>query len=446
MIKDAYEGKFQLIITKEVSRFSRNILDTISYTRELKAIGIGVRFMIDRINTMNPDAELYLSIMASIAQEESRKTSSRVVWGQTRQMEKGVVFGQSLLGYDVKNGSLTVNSDGAETVKLIFQKYAIEQVSTAEIARFLNQHGYRTYRGNTNWRSNAVIRILNNEKYVGDLIQKKTYTPDYLTHKKQSNKGEEPLICIENHHEPLVSREVWNITQERLRKNNKHTIENTGHSNRYVFSGKIKCGECGSSFVSRSKYLKNGVTQRKWRCCKAACEGVEGCDVGKLVRDDDAMHMLKTAIQSLTIDFKAVVSNISTLAIDALQIGEQSETEDRDRLCYEIARTKQKKEALMDSYFSGDVTKTDMQTMKLRYDQQIKILCDRIAEAKARQNTYKDLRSLKTIIHSEIEAILHGEAESEVFCKNMLDCLTVFKDRHMELKLKHLPQIFWFTG
>ena len=125
MINDAYEGKFQLIITKEVSRFSRNILDTIRYTRELKAIGVAVLFVTDCINTMDPDAELRLSIMASIAQEESRRTSSRVTWGQTRQMEKGVVFGQSLLGYDVKDGGIAINPEGAETVKLIFQKYAV---------------------------------------------------------------------------------------------------------------------------------------------------------------------------------------------------------------------------------------------------------------------------------------------------------------------------------
>ena len=106
MINDAHMGKFRLIITKEVSRFSRNILDTIAYTRELRQLGVGVLFMNDAINTLEPDAELRLSIMGSIAQEESRKTSSRVKWGQTRQMERGVVFGPSLLGYDVKDGKI----------------------------------------------------------------------------------------------------------------------------------------------------------------------------------------------------------------------------------------------------------------------------------------------------------------------------------------------------
>ena len=123
MINDAHMGKFNIIITKEVSRFSRNILDTISYTRELKALGVYVIFLNDGIATSDADAELKLSIMGSLAQEESRKTSARVKWGQARRMEQGVVFGRSMLGYDVKDGKMTVNPEGAEIVKLIFHKY-----------------------------------------------------------------------------------------------------------------------------------------------------------------------------------------------------------------------------------------------------------------------------------------------------------------------------------
>lgn len=280
MINDAYEGKFQIIITKEVSRFSRNILDTIAYTRELKAIGIGVFFMTDRINTLLPESEMLLSFLATMAQEESRRTSSRVVWGQTRQMERGVVFGQSLLGYDVKNGVLTINPEGAEIVRLIFHKYAVEQLGTSEIARNLTRNGFETYRGSTKWKANTVIKILNNEKYVGDLVQKKTFTPDFLTHEKRTNKGEVPYVTIENHHEPIISREIWNMAQERLRKNNKHRGGDCGHSNRYVFSGKIKCGECGSSFVGRFKYLKDGTKIRRWSCGTATNEGAAALRCG----------------------------------------------------------------------------------------------------------------------------------------------------------------------
>ena len=175
MISDAKMGKFKLIITKEVSRFSRNILDTIQFTRELRAIGVGVLFMNDGISTLDPDAELRLSIMGSIAQEESRKTSSRVKWGQTRQMERGVVFGRSMLGYDVKDGKMTINPDGAEIVRLIFHKYAVEGKGTSIIARELREAGFVTCTGNPKWNNTHIVKILKNEKYVGDLVQKKTY-------------------------------------------------------------------------------------------------------------------------------------------------------------------------------------------------------------------------------------------------------------------------------
>ena len=174
MLEDARAGKFKLILTKEVSRFSRNILDTIAYTRELKALGVGVIFMNDGIKTLEDDGELRLAIMASIAQEESRKTSSRVKWGQTRQMERGVVFGKSLLGYDVKDGKMTINPEGAEIVKLIFYKYAVEKKGTSVIARELREAGYKSYTGNAKWTNTSILRILKNEKYVGDLVQKKT--------------------------------------------------------------------------------------------------------------------------------------------------------------------------------------------------------------------------------------------------------------------------------
>lgn len=446
MINDAYEGKFQLIITKEVSRFSRNILDTIAYTRELKAIGIGVIFATDRINTLEPEAEMLLSYLASMAQEESRRTSSRVVWGQTRQMERGVVFGQSLLGYDVKDGVLRIEPEGAEIVRLIFHKYAVEQVGTAEIARYISSKGYKTYRGNDKWKSNMIVKILNNEKYVGDLVQKKTYTPDFLTHTKRTNKGQVPFVTIENHHEPIISRELWNMAQERLQKNNKRCEGDGGHSNRYVFSGKIKCGECGSSFVGRFKYLKDGTKLRRWSCAAAASNGTAACDVGKLVRDDDAMEMLRTAIRSLPMDTAAIISNVTALAVEAIQDGEIGSGDDPERLRLEIERVQQKKEAVMDSYFSEEITKEDMQAMNRRYDAQMEELRQRQRDAELRQKEKRDSKALRSAIQSELSDILSGKIESEAFCKNMLESLTVFRDRRMELRLQRLPQVFRFAG
>ena len=444
MMNDAYEGKFQLIITKEVSRFSRNILDTIAYTRELRAIGIGVIFVTDRINTLEPEAELLLSYLASMAQEESRRTSARVVWGQTRQMERGVVFGQSLLGYDVNGGVLTVNPSGAEIVRLIFHQYAVEQVSTSEIARYLHCKGYQTYRGNTNWKSNTIVKILKNEKYVGDLVQKKTYTPDFLTHAKRTNRGQVPLVTIENHHEAIISREIWNMAQERLRRNDKHRGGEDGHSNRYVFSGKIQCGECGSKFVGRFQYRKDGTKVRRWSCGTATNRGRAACGVGKLVRDDDAMQMLKTAIRSLPMDVTAIIHAVTALVVEAILDSRGGDTP--QHLQSEISRIQQKKEAVLDSYFSEEITKEEMQAMKRNYDSQLEELRQRQREAKLPPCEKQDVKTLRATIQVEVSSILNGEIESEVFYKTMLDTLTVFQDRHMELRLHHLPQVFYFLG
>ncbi len=446
MMNDAYEGKFQIIVTKEVSRFSRNILDTIAYTRELRSMGIGVIFATDRINTLEPESEMILSYIAAQSQEESRRTSARVVWGQTRQMEKGVVFGQSLLGYDVKDGRITVNPEGAEIVRLIFHKYAVEQVGTSKIAHYLTNEGYRTYRGSMKWRSNTVIKILNNEKYVGDLVQKKTYTPDFLTHEKKANKGAVPLIAIPNHHEPIISREVWNLAQERLHKNNKHPAGGSGHSNRYVFSGKIKCAQCGSSFVGRSKYLKDGTKVRRWSCGRAVNEGVAGCDIGKLVRDDDAMQMLKTAIRSLPMDFEAVVCNATELALEAAFAGQTEVWDAPDRLRQALDCVQQKKEAMMDSYFSQEITKEDMQNMKEFYEQRKKEFQKRLDDTLKRKENKQDPEALRLKLQAAFTAILQGETESEVFYKTLLQSLTVFKDRHVELRLNWLPHVFHFIG
>ncbi len=221
MISDARLKKFDLIVTKEISRFARNTLDSIYYTRLLKELGIGVLFLNDNINTLDADAELRLTIMSSIAQEESRKTAERVKWGQKRQMEKGVVFGRSLLGYNVIDGKIFIEPNGAKIVKKIFDLFVNNQLSTHQIADILNNENYKT-RDNKDWYNTAVLRILKNEKYCGDLIQKKTYTPNYLTHEKHKNNGEEELVIIKNHHEAIINKKVFNAAQKKLKENRKN--------------------------------------------------------------------------------------------------------------------------------------------------------------------------------------------------------------------------------
>ncbi len=454
MIHAAHMGKFKLIITKEVSRFSRNILDTISFTRELKALGVGVLFMNDGISTLEPDAELRLSIMGSIAQEESRKISTRVKWGQTRQMERGVVFGRSMLGYEVKDGKITIEPAGAEIVRLIFHKYAVEKKGTTVIARELREAGCKTYHGGTNWSNSHIVKLLKNEKYVGDLVQKKTFTPDYLSHAKKYNHGEEALICLTDHHQPIISREIWEITQAEMQKRNRHGTLGAGHSNRYVFSGKIKCGECGHSFVSRCKKRKDGGKYRKWGCLAATDHQASRmdeagnpicCTVGRMIRDEVAMDILRRGIQSLQMDTEWFIRNVSKLALDAIQAGETGCGDTEEALQYQIDQLTKKKESVLDAFFSQTVTKEEMRLMNERYDRELAAVERRMETVREKQKLRYDAGSLTEDVRRKVKSIICGETDSKVFYKNILDHMTVYRDGRVEVHLRLLPQKWVFV-
>ena len=454
MIADARMGKFERILTKEVSRFSRNILDTIAYTRELKALGVGVLFLNDGISTLEPDAELRLSIMGSIAQEESRKTSSRVKWGQTRRMEQGVVFGRSLLGYDVKDGRLTVNSEGAELVRLIFHKYGVEKKGTTVIARELREAGYRTHRGSARWSGSCIVKLLKNEKYVGDLIQKKTITPDYLTHAKKANHGEEELVVIRDHHQPIIGRELWGVVQEELKKRNRNGALGAGHSNRYIFSGKIKCGECGASFVSRQRKRKDGSPSRRWSCYSAVNEGgihVDpqgnrvGCDVRMALRDEVAMDMLRQALRTLRLDAGGLIDSVTAIALEAIRAGKQSGGERRESLELRLEQLSRKREAALDAFFSQDITREEMRRMTGRYDREAAELRERLARTGARSESSCEKAALRDDIRRRVAGLVNGEGDSEIFCKTILDHMVVYRDQRVEVRLNLLPQTWCFV-
>ena len=454
MIADARMGKFERILTKEVSRFSRNILDTIAYTRKLKALGVGVLFMNDGISTLEPDAELRLSIMGSIAQEESRKTSSRVKWGQTRRMEQGVVFGRSLLGYDVKDGRLTVNPEGAELVRLIFHKYGVEKKGTTVIARELREAGYRTHRGGIRWNGSCIVKLLKNEKYVGDLIQKKTITPDYLTHAKKANHGEEELVIIRDHHPPIIDRELWDVVQEELKKRNRNGALGAGHSNRYIFSGKIKCGECGASFVSRQRKRKDGSLSRRWSCYSAVNEGgihVDpqgnrvGCDVRMALRDEVAMDMLRQALRTLRLDAGGLIDSVTAIALEAIRAEEQSGGERRESLELRLEQLNRKREAALDAFFSRDITREEMRRMTGRYDQEAAELRERLARTGARSESSCEKAALRDDIRRRVAGLVNGEGDSEIFCKTILDHMVVYRDQRVEVRLNLLPQTWCFV-
>ena len=431
MIQDAKDGRFQIILTKEVSRFSRNLLDTISYTRTLKAMGVFVIFLTDGINTQEPDAELRLSIMASMAQEESRKTSARVKWGQTRQMERGVVFGRSMLGYDVKDGVMTVNPEGAKLVQRIFHMYGLERLGSGRIAQILTNEGLCTPTGNPIWTSSYILKILKNEKYKGDLIQKKSYTPDYLSHQKKTNHGEEPMVVLRQHHVPIISPQLWELVQQERSRRDRHTVK--GDSVHHALSGKMKCGMCGANFVARQKRSSCGNVILRWSCSTVVRGGP--CGIRRLLRDDDAKQMLRQALAVLNIDRNAVVSQL----IGILKAERETDTR---RILTQRQNLQHKKEAVMDAYFSGNITAQDMQQMNDLYQHELDRLNSFLPSGLETLETEDDTtKEITSVLH----ALLNGTLDSDALYRTLIDQIVIYPDRHIELTLQCLPHIFYFN-
>ncbi len=447
MIRLAKTGEMDLIITKEVSRFARNTVDTLQYTRDLKKIGVYVLFMNDNINTKDPDAELRLTIMASIAQEESRKTSQRVKWGQKRRMEQGVVFGRDMLGYDVRGGKLYINEEGAKTVRLIYHKFLEEGKGTYIIARELREAGIETSTHMKEWSNIVILRVLRNEKYCGDLIQKKTYTPDYLSHEKKANRGQEEYIVLRDHHKPIISRETFERTQKELERRSPSLEQKAKHSNRYCLSGKIQCGCCGSRFVSRTKKRKNGSQYKAWRCYKAAQHGLLktdkmgnqiGCAVNRQIRDEDFMLMLQMVIKHLQYNKERLISDLIEIVKLVMSVSEGEEM-DISKLEQKLEAIIEKKERLLDLYLGQDISKDEYCRMSEHYDADMENVRQRIKETEKQKELTANQEEMMADIAVTIRILALGEKQDDTFYRNIVEKIVVHNREHIEVYLNLLP-------
>ena len=450
MIECAKNGDFDLIITKEISRFARNTLDSIFYTRDLKKHGVGVIFMNDNINTLDGDAELRLAIMSSIAQEESRKTSERVKWGQKRQMEQGVVFGRSMLGYDVKDGKMTINEEGAKIIRLIFHKFVDEGKGTHVIARELREEGIEPMRVKE-WQNTVILRVIRNEKYCGDLVQKKTYTPDFLSHEKKYNRGQEEFVIIKDHHEPIISRELFDKANRILDAKSLSQEGKAKHSNRYPFSGKIKCGRCGASYVARYKTRKDGSRYKAWRCYEAANHGRPhidkagnqvGCS-GESIRNEDAIYLLYLVCRELKINRQKVVDNL-TKTIDAVMRIDLTGTS-TSALSEKIEEAKKKRTGLIDLYTSGDIDKTEFTALRAKYDEDIEKLKSTMEGIEQQQAMILKQQELMADIKNAIDELINGIQYEDEYYTQILDKMVINDKNHIDVYLKMLPHKWSFT-
>ena len=270
MMKDAHEGKFDLIITREVSRFARNTVDTLQETRKLKKIGVEVYFTEDNIWTFkDDDGELKLTIMATLAQNESKKTSQRVKAGLRIAFQNGIFMGSgNILGYDkINKNTMVVNQAQADIVRYIFKEY-LNGVGTTTIAKDLERKGYKTSTGLNRWNAAYITRVLRNQFYAGTIIYNKQYIPDYLEQKAKKNRGEIEQIVVEGTHEPIISKEDFEKVQTILDRHSKPSVSGDRTAigvPKYVWSKKMIC-ECGSTFNRRKDHTTNKGKTYAYAC------------------------------------------------------------------------------------------------------------------------------------------------------------------------------------
>lgn len=310
MMRHALEGNIDLILCKSISRFARNVMDTLEAIRVLKENGIRVIFEKESVDTGSMESEFILTMLSIVAQEESRMISENLSWAHTKRFSSGKPLFTRILGYKKVNGvPWTIDLEEAKIVRETYDLY-LAGYSLVAIARKFISKGYKKPNGRIDWKDSNIKSILSNERYVGDALCQKTYTKDYLTHETKVNNGERPQYYISNHHEPIVDRKVYDRVQRILEK--KSVPYSRSSKNINEFTSRIKCGCCGKNYhryVGRKRVL--------WRCSsrlksKLLCE-MEAIDEQDIVRTLKREFTKKYLDDGASVNKKLVINLIKEL-------------------------------------------------------------------------------------------------------------------------------------
>ena len=293
MVSDAKAGKINLILTKSISRFARNTVDTLQTVRELKALGVEVIFEKENIRTLDKQCEVLLTIMSSLTQEESRSISENVRWGQQRSMQEGKVTMayKHFLGYRKGgNGRPEIVPEEAEIVREIYRMF-LEGVTIRNIARSLTERQIPTPAGKTIWSVSTVKSILSNEKYKGDALRQKTYTVDYLSKTVRKNNGEQKQYYIRNSHPAIIDADTFELVQQELAR---RSADRTRLCNNSPLTGKIICGECGGYFGHKVSHGKDKYRKDVWYCNRKY-DSAAGCRT-PIIQEEDLRRSYLAAL------------------------------------------------------------------------------------------------------------------------------------------------------
>lgn len=335
MIRLCKRGKVDMIICKSISRFARNTVDCLKYTRMLKAIGVDVYFEEQGIHSTQPGAEFYITIYGSIAQSESENISANVKWGKAQSAKEGKVYFNytTFLGYRKgENGQPEIDEEEAKIVRFIYERYLAGD-GTIQIARKLEKMQVRSPMGKDKWTSRTIISILTNEKYKGDAILNKTYVVDCLTKEIKKNNGERPKYYVENNHPAIIDAGTFARVQEEYAKrspkqqkeyaNGKKTL-NVRYASKYALTSLLICGECKSPY-NRYTWTRNGVKKIVWRCASRVRFGTKYCRHSFTIAEEVLHEAVMNAIMKMAQQDTSVLATLKSHIGMVLNQGEMND-------------------------------------------------------------------------------------------------------------------------
>ena len=442
MIDDARCGKFDLIVTKEISRFSRNTLDSIKYTRELLSYGVAVLFVNDNINTALPDSELRLTIMASMAQDEIRRLSERVKFGMNRSIKNGTILGNDMLyGYkkDKLTGNLVIIEEEANLVKRLFSLYAVDNWSITKIAKTFNDEGIKTCQ-NKKWCTSTLTRMLKNPKYKGYYCGKKTEITDYMA-KKVKAIPEKDWILYEDKVRipPIVEDDLWERANERLKMRSKTFGEDYKNSkimyqNRYPLSAKMYCVEHNEAFHRRRQCKScDDIT---WTCAKYLKEGKKACDSPN-VRESEIYTIFDDIIASLDIE----MSNVSNILLELYESNKNTVEDYNKMLKLKKQRDKilTKKDKLLELNIEGNLSNSEWSIRNNDCNKELSIIDEKMTILERSKQYFDDIQKKNKNLEKIINQKIKDKATKNKLIELLLERIVVSKinndKENMELKI-----------
>jgi len=362
MIQKCQNGEIDLVLTKSISRFARNTLDTLQYVRMLRDRNIAVFFEKENINTLDMNGEMLLTIMSSLAQQEVESLSMNVKMGLKMKMKRGEMIGfNGCLGYDYhpEDKSITVNEDEAEIVKFIFDMY-LQGYGTTTIAKRLIELEKKNKKGEVSWHTHGIMGIIRNEKYKGDILLGKTFTTDPISKRRLANMGEEDQFYIRDHHEAIVSREVWDEAEQvRLKRSKNKVVETTGNRERYTrqyaFSSMCECAYCGHKLTRRTRHSSSVYEKPVWQCMNATKNGITNCPNCKAIDENILEGAFLEAFGLLAGNFDDVLELVMTSVEEAASNDE--DIRKKKQIDKDISSLESRKSRMTDMLIDGTITK-----------------------------------------------------------------------------------------